>query len=197
MSNRLDPLPRETSPECETAFQTFETRMGFVPNSVLTMQRKPMLVNALLALSNSVYADPDALLSNSLKSCMAQLASSASGCVYCQAHFGGIAELMDTPVEKVEALWEYQTSPLFCDAERAAFDFTIAAAQIPNAVTDEHFQELRKYYSEVEITELMGPILHTAFLNRWNDTMGTALEEGPTNFGEQHLKDFDAGKHAR
>lgn len=85
-----------------------------------TQQRKPMLVNALLALSHSVYADPGALLSNSLKSCMAHLASSANGCVYCQAHFGGIAELMDTPVEKVEALWEYRTSPLFSDAGKHA-----------------------------------------------------------------------------
>lgn len=81
----MKPLPRDTKPEFEEAFSTFEKRMGFVPNSVLTMQRKPMLVKALKALSDSVYADPDALLSNSLKACIAQLASSASGCLYCQA----------------------------------------------------------------------------------------------------------------
>lgn len=197
MSNRIDPLPRETSPECKTAFQTFEKRMGFVPNSVLTMQRKPMLVNALMALSNSVYADPNALLPNSLKACMAQIASSASGCLYCQAHFGGIAERMDTSLEKVEALWEYQTSPLFTEAERAAFDFTIAAVQIPNAVTDEHFQRLKQFYTDDEIVELMTPLMHTAFLNRWNDTMGTPIEEIAGNFGEQHLQNanWEAGKH--
>ncbi len=198
MSNRINPLPRETKPECETAFQTFEKRMGFVPNSVLTMQRKPMLVNALMALSNSVYADPEALLPNSLKACMAQIASTATGCLYCQAHFGGIAELMDTPVEKVEALWEYQTSPLFSEAERAAFDFAVAAVQIPNAVTDEDFQRLRQFYSEDEIVELMTPLMHTAFLNRWNDTMGTPIEEFAVSFGEKHLQNakWEAGKHS-
>ena len=108
---------------------------------------------------------------------MAQIASTATGCLYCQAHFGGIAELMDTPIEKVEALWEYQTSPLFSEAERAAFDFAIAAVQIPNAVSDEHFQQLKEHYTEDEIVELMGPLMHTAFLNRWNDTMGTQLKK--------------------
>ena len=199
MNNRIDPLPREAKPECEVAFQIFEKRMGFVPNSVLTMQRKPMLVNALMALSNSVYADPEALLPNSLKACIAQIASTATGCVYCQAHFGGIAELMDTPIEKVESLWEYQTSPLFSEAERAAFDFAIAAVQIPNAVSDEHFQRLKQYYTEDEIVELMGPLMHTAFLNRWNDTMGSPIEEFAFSFGETHLQNarWDAGKHAR
>ena len=105
--------------------------MGFVPNSVITMQRKPMLVKALKALSDSVYANPEALLPNSLKACIAQLASSTSGCLYCQAHFGGIAALMDTPIEKVEALWTYQDSDLFSEAEKTAFDFAIAAAQLP------------------------------------------------------------------
>ncbi len=199
MDHRIQPLARSARPECEVAFQTFENRMGFVPNSVLTMQRKPMLVAALMALSNSVYADPEALLPNSLKACVAQIASTATGCRYCQAHFGGIAELMDTPIEKVEALWEFQTSPLFSEAERAAFDFAIAAVQIPNAVTDEDFQRLRQHYSEDEIIELMGPLMHTAFLNRWNDTMGTAIEDIASSFGDIHLKnaEWEAGKHAR
>ena len=197
MTDRMKPLPRETKPECEEAFSTFEKRMGFVPNSVLTMQRKPMLVKALKALSDSVYADPEALLPNSLKACIAQLASSASGCLYCQAHFGGIAALMDTPIEKVEALWTYQDSDLFSEAEKAAFDFAIAAAQLPNAVTDEHFDRLRKHYNDDEIIELMGPLMHTAFLNRWNDTMGTPIEEIAVDFGEQHLQGskWSIGKH--
>lgn len=55
-------------------------------------------------------------------------------------------------------------------------------------MTDEHFDRLRKHYNDEEIVELMDPLMHTAFLNRWNDTMGTPIEEIAIDFGEQHLQ---------
>ena len=38
---RLAPLSQETCPELAGAFQTYVKVLGFVPNSVLIMQRKP------------------------------------------------------------------------------------------------------------------------------------------------------------
>ena len=38
---RIAPLPQETTPELAGAFQTYVKVLGFVPNSVLIMQRKP------------------------------------------------------------------------------------------------------------------------------------------------------------
>jgi hypothetical protein len=37
------------------------------------------------------------------------------------------------------------------------------------------------------------------WLNRWNDTMATELEEVPLAFGSKHLaaRGWNAGKHAR
>jgi hypothetical protein len=37
------------------------------------------------------------------------------------------------------------------------------------------------------------------FLNRWNDTFATPLEDEPLHFGETHLtaQGWDAGKHLR
>lgn len=40
----LDPLPEDETPELEAEFETFEEILGFVPNSLLSMQRKPEIV---------------------------------------------------------------------------------------------------------------------------------------------------------
>ncbi len=50
---------------------------------------------------------------------------------------------MNIEPAKVVALWDYETSPLFSDAERAALRFAQAAGCVPNAVTDENYAELR------------------------------------------------------
>ena len=43
---RMQPLPPETTPELKAHFDFFLGTLGFTPNSVLTMQRKPKLVMA-------------------------------------------------------------------------------------------------------------------------------------------------------
>ncbi len=52
---RLKPLPVETDPGLKDAFQTYVKVLGFVPNSVLIMQRKPKLVRALSQLAAAVW----------------------------------------------------------------------------------------------------------------------------------------------
>lgn len=47
-SQRLEPLPPETTPEMKEEFDSFFKTLGFVPNSVLTMQRKPKLAKAFV-----------------------------------------------------------------------------------------------------------------------------------------------------
>ncbi len=44
----LDPLPADTTPELKEDFAIFEHILGFVPNSLLTMQRMPKMVRGLV-----------------------------------------------------------------------------------------------------------------------------------------------------
>jgi alkylhydroperoxidase family enzyme len=115
------------------------------------------------------------------------------------AHTAERAAHLGVEMEKLDKVWEYKTSPLFTDAERAALDVAVAAGCVPNAVTDEMFAELRKHWSEEEIVEIVGVISLFGFLNRWNDTFATPLEDEPLEFGETHLaaQGWQAGKHAR
>ena len=92
---------------------------------------------------------------------------------------------------------EYATSPLFSAPERAALAFAQAAGAQPNTVTRAHFDAVLKHFNEDQIVEITAVICLFGWLNRWNDTMATALEDEPLSFGETHLawSGWSVGRH--
>ena len=117
--------------------------------------------------------------------------------MYCIAHTGGSSARAGAEDEKVAAIWEFETSDKFSEAERAALRFAQAAASVPNMATDADFEDLREHFSDYQIVEIVAVISMFGFLNRWNDTMATALEEEPIEFAGRALRDtaWDGGKH--
>ncbi len=197
----MDPLPDEEALANSTALQNeagrLEAQFGFIPNSIRTMARRPALLEGFLALQRGVMAK-DGSVPFELKKLVSHIASKASGCLYCQAHTtftgdrGGIEE------ERLANLWEYQTSKLYTDAEKAALDFALAGATVPNGVTETHFENLRKYWDDNQIVEILGVICFFGYLNRWNDSMATTLEDPAKHFAEGLFgeKGWQVGKHA-
>lgn len=149
--------------------------MGFTPNDGLIMARKPAVLQAFLGLVQAIYQP--GVLPTELKKLVALMTSSASGCQYCQAHtsFGALKEGVSPA--KVTAIWEYMSHPLFSDAERVALDVAREAALVPNGVTDELFDRLRLFFDETQVVELVSVISLFGFLNRWNATLGTKVED--------------------
>ena len=49
-------------------------------------------------------------------------------------------------------------------------------------MTAEHFEELRRHWDDGEIVEILAVVSLFGFLNRWNDSMATELEEIPAAF---------------
>jgi uncharacterized peroxidase-related enzyme len=195
---RLAPLPPEHSPELREQFETMKKNLGFIPNSILIMQRRPKLAKALAQLTAANW-DPQGTVDRGFKRLIAHVASRTAGCRYCMAHTAGGALHFGIEDQKLAAVWDYQTSPLFSQAERVALDVAVAAAQVPNEVTDDMFAELRKHWTEEQIVEIIGCIAVFGFLNRWNDTLATPLENEPIAVGEKYLAahGWEAGKHAR
>lgn len=113
------------------------------------------------------------------------------------AHNAGGSLRSGIKEEKLEKVWEYKTSPLFTEAERVALDFGIAAASQPNDVTDDLFDRMKTYWTEGGIVEITGLIAYFGFMNRFNDTMATPLEEEPIEVAEKHIAQhgWKLGKH--
>src|SRR5260370_22819922 len=175
-SPRIEPLPPGHTPELKDAFDAMAKNLGFIPNSMLILQRKPKIARALSQLTASIW-EPGGEVDRGFKRLLAHVASRTAGCRYCMAHTAGGALRFGVDEAKLAAVWEYRTSPLYTEAERDALDFALAAAAVPNEVTDEMFAGLRKHWSEGQVVEIVAVIALFGFLNRWNDTMATPLDE--------------------
>ena len=192
----LEPLPPETTPELLEDFAIFERILGFVPNSLLTMQRMPGTVKGFGELTKAVM-DPNGSVDLGFMRMIAHFSSRAAGCQYCEAHSLVAAKIHGISQEKLDAIWEYRSSPLYSEAERVALDFAMAAGSVPNAVDAELFSRMREHWSEDQIVQILGAVCLYGFLNRWNDSMATDLEEAPRDMGEKVLTKggWTGGKH--
>jgi alkylhydroperoxidase family enzyme len=56
--------------------------------------------------------------------------------------------------EKIDALPDYATSPLYGEAERLALEYADAMTITGREVTDELFERLRRHYSDDALVEL-------------------------------------------
>ena len=192
----MQPLPPSTTPELAEDFAVFERILGFVPNSLLTMQRRPDMVRGFSALTKSVM-DPNGAVDLGFMRLIAHFASRAAGCQYCEAHSLIAAEIHGISAAKVAAVWDYQTSDLYTEAERVALDYALAAGAVPNAVDADLMTRMNQHWSEDQIVQILGAVCLYGFLNRWNDSMATDLEEAPRELGEKVLRQggWTGGKH--
>ena len=190
------PLEPDHDPETRQLAEFFKETLGFCPNSVLTMQHRPAISKAFITLNKAVMAN-EGRVSSALKRMIAWVSSNASGCRYCQAHAIRAAERYGAAGEQLNHIWEYRTHPAFSEAERAALDFSLAASQVPNSVDAAIKERLHAHWDDGEIVEMLGVISLFGYLNRWNDSMGTTLEEGAIESGEKYLGKYgwNRGKH--
>ena len=194
----LEPLPPETTPELNDDFAIFERILGFIPNSLLTMQRVPGMVKGFGELTKAVM-NPDGGVDLGFMRLVAHFASRAAGCQYCEAHSLVAAKIHGISQQKLDAIWEYRMSPLYSDAERIALDFALAAGAVPNDVDAGLMARMKEHWSEEQIVQILGAVCLYGFLNRWNDSMATDLESAPAAMGDRVLSrgGWTGGKHRK
>ena len=195
---RISPAPPEQFAQVADYMERWKKTKGYPPNSWLVMVRNPGVFRAYRDLHTAVMMD-DGEVSKALKFMIAYVVSAAAGDSYCAAHNAeNAAHIAGVPVEKVEALPQFQASALFTPGDRAALALAHAAGSCPPRVTDAHFAEIRKYYSEDAATEIVAVISLLGWLNRWNITLATPIEKEAAAFAEKHLarSGWTPGVHA-
>ncbi|MEO9254795.1 MAG: hypothetical protein ABI305_04600 [Tepidiformaceae bacterium] len=70
--------------------------------------------------------------------------------------------------EKIAALYEFRSSDLFSEAEKAALEIAEAMTHTPCDVTDEMFETARKWYSEGQMVEIAGTVAMENYRARFN-----------------------------
>ncbi|MEL6391519.1 MAG: carboxymuconolactone decarboxylase family protein [Bacteroidota bacterium] len=192
----VSPLDPNANEETKELADFYAETLGFTPNSLFTMMHRPRIALAFQELNQAVMENKGRVTS-ALKRQLAYLSSRTTGCRYCEAHAIRAAERYGSDQDKLNHIWEYKTYPAFTDAERAVFDFAIAASSVPNAVDDQIAENLRAHWDEGEIVEICGVTALFGYLNRWNDSMGTQLEGPAAADGEKFLGQdgWTIGKH--
>ncbi len=186
----------EFDPDLLEFVQFFKGPLGVIPNSVRTMARRPAIAKAFTDLNIAVMKCEGAVTPE-FKRIIGYVTSYVSGCRYCQAHTILGSQRFGSSEDRLNDVWNFADSTHFTDAEKAALAFAHAAALVPNAVTDEIGEKLHEHWEEDDIVEIMAVIALFGYLNRWNDSMGSALEELPIEAGEKYLgnTDWEVGKH--
>lgn len=197
--SRIEPIPLDGIPELDGVEAMYESVFGFVPNGVRIMARRPGIVEGFLHLRRAAFDPATSEVPLELKALVGHIASKTAGCRYCQAHAIYGADRSGTDRARLDALWDFETSDLFDESERVALRFAVAAAASPNGVTDDDFVALREHWNDGQIVELLAVVAVYGFLNRWNDSLATALEEPSQLVAEEILGDkgWEVGKHRR
>lgn len=192
----ITPLAEDTNSEVAELAKFFNETLGFCPNSVLTMQRRPAIASAFINLNKAVMANEGRVTAEQ-KRLIGYLTSANTGCRYCEAHTILAAERYGGSEERLANIWQFRDSDLYTAAEKAAFEFALAASSVPNAVDDAITEQMHAHWDDGETVEILGVIALFGYLNRWNDSMGTTMEAGAVDAGTRLLNEtsWERGKH--
>lgn len=194
----LDPVPlaEVADDDIRERFEHYRKTRGFTPNSIMTMVRRPDIVRAFMALNQAVLYE--GTVPQETKMLVSLASSYAAGCLYCQSHMANLSSIYKASDAKIAALWDFENSDLFSPAERAAIRLGLKAGRQPNEASKEDFDELKKHYDEGQIVEIVASIALFGYLNRWNDTMATALEPPAIDVARRAIGGvgWQPGKHA-
>ena len=212
----VKPVARAELTALDPVLAGAEASMGFVPNSMVTMAHMPQLTMAFSMLAGVVFggdlqpmidnfqkivpsdAKAEDKLAPELVQLIAYAVSLSAGCRYCQAHTSHSGHKLGLDEEKFAQILSYEDSALFSAAEKTVVGLALAAGQVPNEAVAEHFEALEVHFSQRQIVQIVAVISLFGFLNRWNDTMATELEQAPVDFAQRVLSGggWQVDKHA-
>jgi len=192
----VKPLKDIKDPEIKKLVDFFNETLGFCPNSVLTMLRRPNLAKSFVKLNMAVMENHGELTSE-FKRLIAFISSNTAGCRYCQAHTIRAAERYGATADRLLNVWDFQNHDSFTKAEKAALQFTQEASSMPVTIDPVTEKNLKLYWSEDDVVEIMGVIALFGYLNRWNDVMGTTIETDAISSAQELLEGihWEIGKH--
>jgi len=158
--------------------------VGYRPNALFTMAKRPGLLEAVLAMVG-VSIRGSGRLPEDFRFLIAAEASRAAGCRYSAAHAAHAAAHAGMAEAKIAALSGHESSPLFTPAERAALRLAASGGRMPAQDSAATFAQGQIHYDEDQLIEIVGIVALFGWFNRWNSLIGSDLEQEPGAFAER------------
>jgi uncharacterized peroxidase-related enzyme len=191
----IAPLALEDTQGAAGDISWLASATGFTANSMLTLSHRPEIAEAVLGLIRAVVRNPEGTVDPALRWMIAHVTSLSNGCTYCSAHTFKNGADNGVPPDKLDAIWSFETSEIFSDAERAALRVALTGGQCPSYANPEDMAELRRHFSDAQVVEIGAVIALFGFNNRWNALMETDIEPQVTEFLEKN--NFRGAKEMR
>jgi uncharacterized peroxidase-related enzyme len=177
--SRISRLDRsEVPPETAALYDQIFAVRGNVPNMFRVMAHRPEIFATMQAHFAAVLNT--GTVSTKLKELIIVRTSQINETPYCLASHTILARKLGWSDDQLKHLAEWTQRDDFTPAEKAALRLAETVTRNANAVSDEQFAELRSFYSEGEIVELLCAIGLFNYFNRFNN----ALQMQPTKPGE-------------
>ena len=183
MNARIAPLAASDPGASDPLLEDLVAFVGYRPNALLTMARKPGLLTAVLGLVQAALRG-EGVLSPELRFLVACEASRGAGCAYSATHAVHAAHHLGIPWAKLAALPDAQRDDLFSPRERAALAIARAGATLPVAGVDDAFRQVEVFFTEAERLEIVAAVALFGWFNRWNSLVGSELEATPAEVME-------------
>jgi uncharacterized peroxidase-related enzyme len=177
--SRISRLDRsEVTPDLATLYDRIFAQRGNVPNMFRTMAHRPEIFSTMMAHFAAILNT--GTVSTRLKELIIVRTSQVNETPYCLASHTILARNLGWTDEQLSNLAQWPNRSDFTPAEKAALRLAETVTRDSNAVSNEQFAELRSFYSEGEIVELLCAIGLFNYFNRFNN----ALKMEPTKPGE-------------
>jgi uncharacterized peroxidase-related enzyme len=189
MAARLPYLDRaQVAPELQSIFDTLQKASGRVLNFYRLMAHHARSVAPFVAWYPQLR---EGALDLKLRYLAYVRASQLNRCRYCVTHNGAAARRVGVSREQLDALADFQTSPLFSELERLvlryAEEMTLRVQVDPTLV-----ETLRRHLDPEALVQLTLSVAAANFTNRFNEALGTELE-----FEEGRVEPSAASRPAR
>ena len=177
--SRISRLDRsDVSSELARLYDKIFAVRGNVPNMFRVMAHRPEIFSTMQAHFAAVLNT--GTVPTKLKELIIVRTSQVNETPYCLASHTTLARNLGWSDDQLARLADWPHRDDFTPAEKAALRLAETVTRNAHAVSDEQFAELRSYYSEGELVELLCAIGLFNYFNRFND----ALRMEPTKPGE-------------
>jgi uncharacterized peroxidase-related enzyme len=177
--SRISRLDRsEVAPEMASLYDKAFAQRGNVPNMFRVMAHRPEIFSTMQAHFAAVLNT--GTVTTRLKELIIVRTSQINVTPYCLASHTILARNLGWTDDQLGHLADWPLREDFTPAEKAALQLAETVTRDAHSVTDEQFTELRSFYSEGEIVELLCAIGLFNYFNRFNN----ALQMEPTKPGE-------------
>ena len=189
--SRITRLDRsQVSPDLASLFDRIFALRGNVPNMFRVMAHRPEIFSTMQAHFGAVLNT--GTVPTKLKELIIVRTSQVNETPYCLASHTILARNLGWTDDQLANLADWQRRDDFTAAEKAALRLAETVTRDAHAVSDEQFAELRSFYSEGEIVELLCAIGLFNYFNRFNNALkmeptwpgegGALTEDAPTSY---------------